>query len=415
MSAAVSRAVLIQLARLGDVIQSLPVMAALKAGGIGSLDLLCPAPFAPLASRFSNIDRVLPWDGRMWRAWADLWVRDPRTAADEAKAYLRTLADEPYAVAFNLNQHPRAVLAAHLLSTRVVGPGEGGPLRKQLPPWAAYLRQVAHDRSGNRVHLADAFCGLCGVRSTGVAPRVSARDIEVPAGLAAVGHSDGLWVAVVVGAGDRDRCVPPEVWTTWITALLDSEALAKVVLVGGRAERERSHVIQHGVAPLLQGRVWNAVGRTDVLELAGLLSRCHWVIGADTGPLHLGAATGAKVMGWYFSRARVHETGPYGEGHWVWQAEMPPERDDGLGRSPTDGRWSIDRWPVKESVELLLTGTCGTLVDGWSLWQSRLDRLGAYFTPANGPAIPDPSREAVWDRLGSAPCVRCVPPESMSA
>jgi ADP-heptose:LPS heptosyltransferase len=406
MNAPVSRAVLIQLARLGDLVQSLPVMAALKASGIGSLDLLCPAPFAALASRFSDIDRVLPWDGLKWKAWAELWEREPGASASAANGYLRALADVPYPVAYNLNQHPRAVLAAHLLADRVIGAGEGNPLGKELPPWAAYLRQVAQDRSGNRVHLADAFCGLCDVRTTGVAPHVSARDIEVPAGLAGVGQGDGLWVAVVVGAGDRDRCVPPEVWTTWITALLDSEAQAKVVLVGGRAERERSHVIQNGVPPLLQGRVWDAVGRTDVLELAGLLSRCRWVVGADTGPLHLGAATGAKVMAWYFSRARVHETGPYGEGHWVWQIEESAARDDRCGLPPTDGRWSIDRWPVKESVDLLLTGTCQAQVDGWSLWRSRVDGLGAYFTPAHAPSIPDPSREAVWNRLGYAPCGR---------
>ncbi|HXF92892.1 MAG TPA: glycosyltransferase family 9 protein [Nitrospiraceae bacterium] len=406
MSAPVSRAVLLQLARLGDLVQSLPVIAALKAGGIGSLDLVCPAPFAPLASLFSQIDRVLPWDGLKWRTWADLWKRAPDAVVDEVNAYIRTLTDEPYPVAYNLNQHPRAVLAAYLLADRVIGPGEGGPLRKDMPPWAAYLRRVAQDRSGNRVHLADAFCGLCRVRATGRAPHVPAREVRVPTDLEAVGQDDGVWVAVVVGAGDRDRCVPPEVWTTWITALLDSEERAKVVLVGGRAERERGYVIQDGVAPLLQGRVWDAVGRTDVRELAGLLSRCHWVIGADTGPLHLGAATGAKAMGWYFARARVHETGPYGEGHWVWQAEVPLMTDDRPCPARAHDRRSSARWPVKESVELLLTGSCRSLVDGWSLWRSRLDRLGAYFTVANGPSIPDRSREAIWERLCGAPCVQ---------
>ena len=43
------------------------------------------------------------------------------------------------------------------------------------------------------------------------------------------------------------------------------------------------------------------------------------MIGSDTGPLHLGVACGARAIGWYFSRARVHETGPYGVGHYVWQ------------------------------------------------------------------------------------------------
>ncbi len=397
MSAPSSRAVLIQLARLGDLVQSLPVIAALKASGIGLLDLVCPASFSALASLFSHIDRVLPWDGHKWRTWADRWERAPGATMDEVNAYIRTLTDEPYPVAYNLNQHPRAVLAAHLLADRVIGPGEGGPLRKDMPPWAAYLRRVAQARSGNRVHLADAFCGLCGVRATGRAPHVPARDVRVPPDLEAVGQDAGLWVAIVVGAGDRDRCVPPHVWTACITMLLDSDERAKVVLVGGRGERERAYVIQDGVPPLLHGRVWDAVGRTDVRGLAGLLARCQWVIGADTGPLHLGAATGAKALGWYFARARVHETGPYGEGHWVWQIEEPPMSDDRpCPLRPHDCQL---RWPVKESVELLLTGSCRSLVDGWSLWRSQLDRLGAYFTAANGPSVPDRNRDVVWEDL----------------
>ena len=54
-------------------------------------------------------------------------------------------------------------------------------------------------------------------------------------------------------------------------------------------------------------------------QLAHVFNRCQWVIGSDTGPLHLGVACGARAIGWYFSRARVHETGPYGVGHYVWQ------------------------------------------------------------------------------------------------
>lgn len=405
MSASASRAVLIQLARLGDLLQSLPAIRALKAGGTDSLDLLCPAPFTPLASRFPGIDRVLSWDGLQWGAWAERWAQAPEKVAQEALAYLHGLAKESYAVAYNLNQHPRAVLAAHWLADRVVGVGEGGPLQEDLPPWAAYLRKVALDRSGNRVHLADAFCGLCRVRPTGEAPVVAARDAHVPQNLTAVGQDGNVWVALVVGAGDPERCIPPPVWASWITILLERDARARIVLVGGPAERERANWIQDEVPQWVHNRLWDAVGRTDVCQLAGLLSRCRWVIGGDTGPLHLGAATGASAIGLYFANARVHETGPYGEGHWVWQAEAPATRKQLGGSGRKRGVRSPDTWPVRESVELLLTGTSRP-VDGWSLWRSRLDRLGVSFALASGPSTQDRSREEIWARLGPMPCLR---------
>ncbi|NWF71974.1 MAG: hypothetical protein HXY51_02865, partial [Nitrospirae bacterium] len=48
-----ARALLIQLARLGDLVQSLPVIASLAARyPRWSLDLLCPGPLADLARLF---------------------------------------------------------------------------------------------------------------------------------------------------------------------------------------------------------------------------------------------------------------------------------------------------------------------------------------------------------------------------
>ena len=77
-------------------------------------------------------------------------------------------------------------------------------------------------------------------------------------------------------------------------------------------------------------------GARPLPQLATLLKRCHWAVGADTGPLHLATAVGTQAMGFYFSRARVHETGPYGQGHWVWQAD----------------RALPETWPIRASVNI---------------------------------------------------------------
>src|SRR5262245_55290459 len=136
-----SRALIIQLARLGDLVQSLPVVAALATCHPSrSLDLLCPAPLAPLAGCFSLVDRVLGWNGAQWQAWADsftggfdpVWLR-------EVEQSLTALTTESYGKAYVLNQHPRAILAGALLATEVQGPYLGGPLDEALSPWASYL------------------------------------------------------------------------------------------------------------------------------------------------------------------------------------------------------------------------------------------------------------------------------------
>ena len=77
---------------------------------------------------------------------------------------------------------------------------------------------------------------------------------------------------------------------------------------------------------MIAGRLWDATGRTTLSQLATTLKRCDWAVGADTGPLHLAAAVGTSAMGFYFSRARVHETGPYGQGHWCGKRIAPSRR-----------------------------------------------------------------------------------------
>lgn len=378
------RSLLIQLARLGDLLQTLPAMTALKRQAPGeALDLLCPAPLTPIVSLFPGIDRALAWEPDRWGQWASGWRETPASIMAAARAYLDGLTPRSYDKAYNLNQHPRAMLAAHLLAEKVVGPGQTGPLTEQLTPWGAYLRQVARDGRPNHVHLADAFCGMCGVTPPGMAPTLCPPQIDLPRDLASVGEENQLWIAVIVGAGDVARCLPPAVWAQWITALLHSHADSRIVLVGSAGERERARAIQEGLSPLLLGRIWDATGRTDLLELTALLARCQWAIGSDTGSLHLAAAVGTRALGLYFARAGVHETGPYGDGHWVWQAPC---------HSP-------EHWPIEHSVALVLRASDAAPAceqSGWQLWRGQVDAWGMSFTRPGQSDSSIAERVQVW-------------------
>ena len=398
-SSIVPRALVIQLARLGDLVQSLPVITALrKQNPHTPLDILCPFPLVPLGSLFPGISRSLPWNGEEWHALAENWNGRANHAISQANQYLEQYDTCPYPVAYNLNNHHRAVFAAHLLGDQVIGPGACGPLSSTSPPWAEYLRLVSTFRGSNRIHLADAFCGLCGVEPPSSVPVIRSNDVDLPGDLREFCEKDGVQVGLVIGAGDVERRIPPRVWRDWITRLITRCPEGQVLLVGGNGERELAYSIQDQLPSMVQGRVWNACGRTTLPQLVQLFSRCRWVIGADTGPLHLGAACGARVIGWYFSRARVHETGPYGEGHWIWQAVGETTRNGYVHQS--EGI-QPHHWPVNESVELLLNERSSCIPDGWTLWSSHQDQKGMYFTQAGHQPVPSPKREHVWQTLSS--------------
>lgn len=388
------RALLIQLARLGDLVQTVPVITALKETHEDwILDLLCPAHLEGIGLILPGIGAVVPWDGAAWNQRARVVENDllPDHVV-EADAALRTIVDEPYECAFVLNQHPRAILAGALLARKSLGAVSGGPVDHRLSPWATYVRAVANDRRENRIHLADAFCGMCGVPPPKDVVQIQMPSVRLPQELDPIGESSGPWIGVLVGAAASERVVPVTAWAEFIAGCLDALHGSRVVLIGSRQEQERAGWILTSLPSSLLGRVWDTTGRLSLTELAQALTRCQVVVGSDTGPLHLAVALGTKVIGWYFARARVHETGPYGRSHWVWQAE-------GVG-GETGEAITPHCWPIEETIGLLSNSPVVAAQD-WSLWSSHRDRWGAYYVQAGHEPVAPLQREQVWNELHS--------------
>lgn len=379
------RALVIQLARLGDLLQSLPVLTQLRAHHPETqFDLLCPSHLVQVGRLLPGIKKVLEWDGAAWQRRAMAARQDMRTEhLLEVETMLAALTPDRYDCAYVLNQHRRALVAGSLLAREVKGPFLDGPLGETLTPWAAYVRDVAQRRVGRRVHLADAFCGLCGVSPPGPVAAFDPPAVPLPDDLAPIGRQGAPWVGLIVGAGETERFVPTDVWRRWVTSFLASEPRGRIVLVG--TERERAAEIQAPLPSSILGRIWDTTGRTSLSQLAVILARCHRVVGSDTGPLHLAAALGRPVIGWYFARARVHETGPYGFHHVVWQAEAVKR----------------DTWPVDETIAAMREHTYHVPI-GWSAWTSHCDAWGAYYSPVGQSTVPPSEREALWHELEPA-------------
>ena len=382
---------------MGDLLQSLPAITALGEKSAASLfDLLCPMPLTSLGELFPGIQRTIAWNGEDWHTLAMEWDQYSTDTLPHAVEYFSRFPHTPYSVAYNLNNHPRSILASHLLSERVIGAGDQGPLCLHCPPWVEHLRQVARERGNNRIHLADAFCGVCGVHPPTVVPSLNVNKGALPPELAwLVKGSSSLQIGIVLGAGDLDRRIPLSVWHAFIQSCTERIPHCRIFIIGGPGEREASMVLEHDLPSHTRNQVINCCGRTSFPQLVALFDRCQWVVGSDTGPLHLGVACGARAVGWYFSRARIHETGPYGEGHWVLQAESPA----GAKHESASAVTPI-QWPVRESLDLMIEGNCQSISEGWNVWKSHRDSLGVFYSELHHSPIPSVERERTWQRLG---------------
>ncbi len=99
------------------------------------------------------------------------------------------------------------------------------------------------------------------------------------------------------------------------------EKNAAVIFTGSIDDRTMIDRIQS----LMRERSLNWAGETTLKELAALASLSELFITTDTGPMHLAAASGARILA-LFGPTAPWRTGPYGESHIVLRT--------GIGCSP---------------------------------------------------------------------------------
>jgi ADP-heptose:LPS heptosyltransferase len=299
----------VQLARLGDLVQTWPLLRRLRHQGPGRhLDLLADRPLTALHTLGPDLDHV--WE-------VDLAGLPPLSQGDLPGAYdrVRHLAEgfkgRNYDLVYNLNFSRVSLLLSYLAGREVRGyrPVRGG--REFLrEPWLALVYALVHARQVNRVHLSDVFRHL--------APAVE--DEPWPAAPAA--KAGEPIIALQVATRHPKRTWPLAAFTR-LAALLVNRLGAQVWLVGTKAEAPLGDALTEGLTPAQRERVINLQGRTDLLELAARLRLAHLLVSGDTGTLHLAAALGTRTVGVFLGPASCFETGPYGEGHYVFQAEPP--------------------------------------------------------------------------------------------
>jgi ADP-heptose:LPS heptosyltransferase len=86
------------------------------------------------------------------------------------------------------------------------------------------------------------------------------------------------------------------------------EKKAAVIFTGSAADRE----VNQRIMAMMQQPAENWAGETSLKELAALAALSDLFITTDTGPMHLAAAAGAKVLA-LFGPTAPWRTGPYGK------------------------------------------------------------------------------------------------------
>ncbi|MCX5907588.1 MAG: glycosyltransferase family 9 protein [Deltaproteobacteria bacterium] len=241
------------------------------------------------------------------------------------------LKRKDYDLIYNLNfSKISALLSQFFKEARVIG-YRLNPKNHKLEkyPWVHYVFHLMQNRNLLRFNLVDLLAGY----ETGESPPCSSLIYE-PDGLRdGEGHFRDLpapeakVIGLQLGCGGNLRRWPAENFASLAYDLVRNRKMP-IVLFGSKDEAHLGKAFSRkwkevaGEEPP-RDYVINLIGKTSIPQLAKALKRCDLLITGDTGTMHLAASVGTRVLAIFLGTALCHETGPYGNGHFVIQAEVP--------------------------------------------------------------------------------------------
>lgn len=289
------RVLILRLERIGDLLMTLPALAALRRRAPQArLDLVVGSWSAPLAGLLEGIDRIeildVPWLARGDRG------RTSRVAlAWRALRWRRRRYD--LAINFEPDIRSNLLLALSGAQRRVgfVSRG-GGPCLTE-----ALSYDPASHTAANTLRLVDAALPPVGTPGAdGVAPADGEPRLKLPTAarerasqcLAGLPPAAPL-VGIHASGGRAVKQWDPRRFGLVATRLARTQGAA-IVLTGETADRPLVDVVRATIPTDVP--VVDLCGRLGLVDLAAALERLALFITADTGPMHLAAAVGTPVV-----------------------------------------------------------------------------------------------------------------------
>ncbi len=291
-----SRVCLIKPSSLGDIVHALPVLTAIRSAWPDAhLAWVVNKGLRGLLDGHPHLDEVIPFD----RAAVGFSPRGLATFA----GFARSLRDREFDLAIDL----QGLLRSGLMTAATGARFRVGLVEAREGAGRFYSHRIAADAGA--IHAVDKLMRL-----------VAAFGIEAnPRFLPAISNDDHAWAARSLLACPGRRLVL-NVGARWLTKRWPRSRFAEVarmavadrgvslIAVGAREDRPLVDELTSalGAIPIL-----DLSGRTTLAQLAAVMAASDCVVSNDTGPLHLAAATGVRVVGIYTCTSPA-KTGPYG-------------------------------------------------------------------------------------------------------
>lgn len=311
---------IVKLSALGDVVHALPGIAYLNRVAPGAqVDWVVENRFSELLDGHPGLRRVIPLDLRTWKKeWTS---GDTRRGAANA---VRVLRNGNYDVAFDLQGNAKSGVVTRLSGASLRFGFDRAGVRET--PNLLFTNRKVPSRPED-VHVTQKILRVLSA-PFGVLPPSSWTGPAIFPPESAVRKARSLLDELLPGTAPR---MVIHAGTTWNTKKMDPgfwadsvrflrrrfPGLGAFLSWGSEAEKEEAEEIRR-----LAGGATGVLPGLTLPELAALCKVCGYMLGPDTGPLHISAAAGAKTVS-IFRGSDGKYAAPRGPGHRFLQAPLP--------------------------------------------------------------------------------------------
>lgn len=297
------RYLIIQLARFGDLIQTKRLVKTL-ARRKGSEVHLCVDHSLGTLARIIYPETIVHSIAAHGREHGRSVLNE---VLQENISSFQELRSQQFSEIFNLNFSPINFRVAALFSDLPVHGYSWKNGQEKIDIWPAMaMRWSRYRRLG--INLMDFWAGYC--------PDMISPDLVNP-----VATPKGGGIGVVLSGRESRRSLPVETLSRIAATKAASSKASAIHLLGSKAEEDAGKRVVKSLPKHLQDKTVNLAGKTDWKALADLVTDLDMLITPDTGTMHLAAHLGTPTLAFFLSSAWCFETGPYGIGHTVFQAD----------------------------------------------------------------------------------------------
>ncbi len=313
----------IQLARLGDILMTWPQIRAIKRlHPEAQIDLLLRPRFKDAAVGLTEINRVIEFP--VENIFEPL-LEEPMnidSSLNAVDSIITELRAENYDWVINSTLSPASSYFTHELQTpgtRITGYSRtsDGFLAITDDVSAYIYAQVGVDRD-NRIHLSDLFTLMVDAQPTPddwKTPVAEASPVEIQD-----------YIVLHVGASRADKKFSAFKWRTFISHFQKIRSIP-LVLIGNDEESKDASFISLGFDP---GQVIDLTGKLKFPQLFPLISKAKAYLGCDSAPLHIASLVGTPALNISLNTVNFWETGPKSLGSRVLfadtEADLPSEK-----------------------------------------------------------------------------------------